>query len=566
MGSHQHTVLPRNQHGGGERTMFPRHLQRTAFAIGITLTMIAAGPLFAADQPPAARAEPGAAADARQDLLILGPLEPLRVRLLIEVDGIPFRQAWRNSLERLYDQLDTDRDGKLTATQMQTFLAAVGRASNRPLGPGVAAATKPSGAMMAPPADLSRGELLRQIASQLPPVTLRQRLASSGAGPALTPLLDADGDGRLSREELAAAALSLHCRDFNDDQLITDLELIAGPSLSGTNEGGGLEGSVLLLAENPDPAFIVETLLLRYDRNRDGQLSLTAPIELFSAGNRLQALDRDQNERLDRDELAAWLTLPFAAELPLQLGAGGAGRKAGTALPEYHFRRKLDGGYRLHVGNSEVDFRRNNRDPAQDGSRQSFRSLDADSNQSLDPTEFANIADRPEFDDVDTDHDGKLTEAEFDAFFSVRARLLSAQLVLEASDQGADLFTLLDRNFDRVLTPRELQNAPRLLDTEDRDHDGCLGGAEIAYTLILEVSRGGRASPNALQAQARGITIPQVKADRKGPTWFQKLDRNRDGDVSPAEFIGTRAQFSALDRDGDGLISPDEAQPTSTAP
>ncbi len=38
------------------------------------------------------------------------------------------------------------------------------------------------------------------------------------------------------------------------------------------------------------------------------------------------------------------------------------------------------------------------------------------------------------------------------------------------------------------------------------------------------------------------------------------MDRNRDGDVSRREFVGTDAAFRALDIDGDGLLSPAEAR------
>ena len=38
------------------------------------------------------------------------------------------------------------------------------------------------------------------------------------------------------------------------------------------------------------------------------------------------------------------------------------------------------------------------------------------------------------------------------------------------------------------------------------------------------------------------------------------MDRNRDGDVSRREFLGTREQFDRLDRDHDGLIAPAEAE------
>jgi len=47
---------------------------------------------------------------------------------------------------------------------------------------------------------------------------------------------------------------------------------------------------------------------------------------------------------------------------------------------------------------------------------------------------------------------------------------------------------------------------------------------------------------------------------QKGPTWFRKMDRNGDGDVSRLEFLGTRAEFDQIDTDHDGLISLDEAE------
>jgi hypothetical protein len=37
------------------------------------------------------------------------------------------------------------------------------------------------------------------------------------------------------------------------------------------------------------------------------------------------------------------------------------------------------------------------------------------------------------------------------------------------------------------------------------------------------------------------------------------MDRNRDGDVSRKEFIGTDEDFRKIDTDGDGLISLEEA-------
>jgi hypothetical protein len=38
------------------------------------------------------------------------------------------------------------------------------------------------------------------------------------------------------------------------------------------------------------------------------------------------------------------------------------------------------------------------------------------------------------------------------------------------------------------------------------------------------------------------------------------MDRNRDGDVSRKEWLGTEETFKEIDTDGDGLISVEEAE------
>ena len=51
--------------------------------------------------PPEGKAAQGDAADV-QDLLLLGPLQPIRLRLRIELEGVPFRTAWRSAFDRWF--------------------------------------------------------------------------------------------------------------------------------------------------------------------------------------------------------------------------------------------------------------------------------------------------------------------------------------------------------------------------------------------------------------------------------------------------------------------------------
>src|SRR5262249_17362573 len=52
-----------------------------------------------------------------------------------------------------------------------------------------------------------------------------------------------------------------------------------------------------------------------------------------------------------------------------------------------------------------------------------------------------------------------------------------------------------------------------------------------------------------------GMQQPPLPARTAGPAWFRKMDRNRDGDVSRREFLGSDEEFKKIDTDGDGLIS-----------
>jgi hypothetical protein len=58
-------------------------------------------------------------------------------------------------------------------------------------------------------------------------------------------------------------------------------------------------------------------------------------------------------------------------------------------------------------------------------------------------------------------------------------------------------------------------------------------------------------------------TVPKIAAQPRapvGPLWFQRMDRNQDGDLTWKEFLGPRRVFEELDTDHDGLIDPKEAE------
>jgi Ca2+-binding EF-hand superfamily protein len=417
---------------------------------------------------------------------------------------------------------------------------------------------------------LTLADVVARLEQTTPPLVVRHRLSSRGAGPALFSLLDTDGDGRLSKGELDSAESSLRCRDFNDDELITADELILGPgraSDSGSAIADSIDGPVVAVTAATTPERLVDILLLRYDRNRDGKLSFGgSPPEIRSPTGAFARFDANHDEALDRTELAALLASPPDIEISFFFGRqASASRPADRTKPEaataYRLRRKLDGGYRLTVAENEIDFRRNNRDPAQPDLMPQLSDFDQNKNGVLEGDELTAAGLAPILSLVDTNNDGKVNTEEFDAYHEWQGEIAGAQLVLEATDEGQDLFSLLDRNGDGFLSPRELKTAADILATEDHDHHGCISSADIPYHIMLELSRGGPAAKaNAAVPAGASVRRPRpAKTTDQPPEWFTKMDRNGDGEISPAEFLGSREQFDKLDSNHDGLIDAAEA-------
>ena len=165
------------------------------------------------------------------------------------------------------------------------------------------------------------------------------------------------------------------------------------------------------------------------------------------------------------------------------------------------------------------------------------------------------------FDSADRNADDKLSRAELATYLERALDLGLSRVSLNIADEGRAFFEILDRDKDGRLGRRELRVAARSLKPFDRDGDGRVRLAEIPRTSRLAIGRGPY-FPNRRGGDFDTYDSPiATRPGAKGPevAWFRKMDRNRDGDVSPREFLGTPDDFRKLDADGDGLIDETEA-------
>ena len=166
------------------------------------------------------------------------------------------------------------------------------------------------------------------------------------------------------------------------------------------------------------------------------------------------------------------------------------------------------------------------------------------------------------FDLLDQDGDGRLYRKEIldflDRVYPLIRAARQSRVALNVTQQNAGLFGLIDLDGDGRLSLREVRRMVELPSKYDRDGDGAVSPAEVPRRFRAAFSV---VDPQTLTHEKRTFTSAPVPSDRAeaGPEWFRQMDRNRDGDVSPAEFLGPAAAFRALDADGDGLISAAEA-------
>ncbi|GAA4442785.1 hypothetical protein [Bremerella cremea] len=470
-----------------------------------------------------------------------------RIALPIAKGDRTYQQLWDQKFAAIFAYCDIDGNGTLNPAEAARLpaAAALREATYSGFAPVIKSAPKWEDLGGTEGGSITREQLAAYYRSH----DVGQPIIGIGIAPftndltaALLARLDADQDGKVSRDEWSKAEAVLDQLDQNDDQMIGAGELVAGVFYPGTS------ASFLLQVASDDRPPLAEAMhdfpVSRLPQ-QPGDIAWT---------HRLKSQASFPKQLHDTASVTAWRDASPDQIWNVQLVVDnqtqaivveGVGEKEQTTELPY-----------VKLGDTWLTVRS---DPGQmverlegllTSSREQFADSDEDQDGVLSQAEWS--ASGKGFGSamvamMDRDGNQQLTKAELEGWLTLQEEIASGLVMVTIVDCGSGVLELLDTDRNGALSRRELRNAVARL-----EEAGCVQGdtvdlERLPRQLLFTISIG---PPDSVLG----------KIQRRGPDWFLSMDRNQDGDVSEAEFVGGAEAFQSLDVNGDKLITFDEIE------
>ena len=496
-------------------------------------------------------------------MIVLLDGAPVHVRLNVVLGGVGLGQLRRDYVARMMTDLDTNKDGKLTRDEAGR--SPILRTKERP-GARAFLDTLRSQTVMT---ELDVAKKIDVLGGR--PVAYRDFPSSSQNDSEVFKLFDTSGNGLLEVEELAAATERIMSKDEDGDQCVAFQEFLPPPpppdpmqvALVGADTTPISLAKPSELVRSTNDTLLGQRMVRKYDKNRDFALD---QVELGWASERIAAIDHDASGKLDAKELTGFSAgtpdLELAVDLLSAEASGGrievvssTGRRLDEAnRPDYA---------KLALAGAIISFSHRNLDPVVasiETAMREFNTMDADANGYLSREEVAERIrfQRELFDVMDTDSDDKVFADEMKEYVRAKAEPIASTCRMNLYDTGNGFFMALDGNADGRVSEREKRNAAQSLARLERDGEPGIKQDEPVRHFHIEFCRGSYQLFGPSE-QLVATTPAFQQRTPSGPIWFQRMDKNNDGDLVWNEFFGHIELFHELDTDHDELLDPQEA-------